>query len=180
MARIWTLLSPYIQYSRCVIHYSCYILEIKERFLHWGLESKLALDFLQTFFPSLLLLRLNCCISLWNPSKALEACANTLLVKKLSSKVIFAFDLKIVNYQTLFTFNKYLKSTSKWTVRVISERAWLKNKKWSFMPCPFTGRKMFCASPNFLRQPKNLTAFSAPSKTFVSAQKTILLNANHL
>ena len=48
------------------------------------------------------------------------------------------------------------------------------------MPCPFTGRKMFCAGPNFLSQPKNLTAFSASSKTFVAAQKPILLNANHL
>ena len=48
------------------------------------------------------------------------------------------------------------------------------------MPCPFTGRKMFCAGPNFLSQPKNLTAFSASSKTFVPAQKIILLNANHL
>ena len=47
------------------------------------------------------------------------------------------------------------------------------------MPCPFTGRKMFCAGPNFLSQPKNLTAFSATSKTFVMAQKPILLNANH-
>ena len=44
------------------------------------------------------------------------------------------------------------------------------------MPCPFTGPKMFCASPNFLSQPKNLTA----SKTFVPAQKPILLNANGL
>ena len=48
------------------------------------------------------------------------------------------------------------------------------------MPCPFTGRKMFCAGPNFLSQPKNLNAFSASSKTFVPTQKTILLNANHL
>ena len=48
------------------------------------------------------------------------------------------------------------------------------------MPCPFTGPKMFCADPNFLCQPKNLTAFSASSKTFVPAQKPILLNANHL
>ena len=48
------------------------------------------------------------------------------------------------------------------------------------MPCPFTGPKMFCASPNFLSQPKNLTAFSASSKSFVPAQKTILLNANQL
>ena len=48
------------------------------------------------------------------------------------------------------------------------------------MPCPFTGPKMFCASPNFLSQPKNLTAFSASSKTFVLAQKPILLNANHI
>ena len=48
------------------------------------------------------------------------------------------------------------------------------------MPCPFTGPNMFCAGPNFLSQPKNLTAFSASSKTFVLAQKPILLNANHL
>ena len=46
--------------------------------------------------------------------------------------------------------------------------------------CPFTGPKMFCADPNFLSLPKNLAAFSATSKTFVPAQKTILLNANHL
>ena len=48
------------------------------------------------------------------------------------------------------------------------------------MPCPFTGPKMFCAGPNFLSQPKNLTESSASSKTFVPAQKPILLNANHL
>ena len=38
------------------------------------------------------------------------------------------------------------------------------------MPCPFTGHKMFCAGPIVLSQPKN----------FVTAQKPILLNANHL
>ena len=48
------------------------------------------------------------------------------------------------------------------------------------MPCPFTGPKMFYASPNFLSQPKNLTASSASSKTFVPAQKPTLLNENHL
>jgi hypothetical protein len=48
------------------------------------------------------------------------------------------------------------------------------------MYCPLTGRKMFCSGPNFFSQPKNLTAFSASSKTFVRAQKPILLNANHL
>ena len=53
-------------------------------------------------------------------------------------------------------------------------------RKWFLMPCPFTGPKMFCAGPNFLSQPKNLTAFSASSKTFVPAQQPILLNANHL
>jgi hypothetical protein len=48
------------------------------------------------------------------------------------------------------------------------------------MPYPFTGRKMFCAGPNFMSQPKNLTVFSASSKTFLPKQKPILLNANHL
>ena len=47
------------------------------------------------------------------------------------------------------------------------------------MPCPFTCPKMFFASPMFLSQPKNLTAFSASLKTFVRAQKPILLDANH-
>ena len=47
------------------------------------------------------------------------------------------------------------------------------------MPCPFTGPKMFCAGPNYLSQPKNLTAFSGSSKTLVPAQETILLNTNH-
>ena len=48
------------------------------------------------------------------------------------------------------------------------------------MPCPFKNPKMFCAGSNFLSQPKNLTAFSASSKTFVPAQKPILQNTNHL
>ena len=66
-----------------------------------------------------------------------------------------------------------------------SSKAWerkifkLTLDQWSIdfelMPCPFTGPKMVCASPA-----KNLTTFSASSKTFVPAQKTILLNANHL
>ena len=47
------------------------------------------------------------------------------------------------------------------------------------MPCPFTGPKMFCAGPNLLSKPKNLTGFSTSSKTFVPAQKTILLNTSH-
>ena len=38
----------------------------------------------------------------------------------------------------------------------------------------------FYRSQHFLSQPKNLTAFSASSKTFVRAQKSILLNSNHL
>ena len=39
------------------------------------------------------------------------------------------------------------------------------------MPCPFTGPKMLSGGPNILSQPKNLTAFSASSKTFKLAQK---------
>ena len=39
------------------------------------------------------------------------------------------------------------------------------------MPCPFTGPKMFWASPNFLSHSKNLIAFSASSKTFVPTKK---------
>ena len=50
----------------------------------------------------------------------------------------------------------------------------------AFMPCPFTGPKMFCAGQSILCQPKTLIAFSGSSKNFVLAQKPILLNANHL
>ena len=52
--------------------------------------------------------------------------------------------------------------------------------EYALMPCPFTGPKIFCASPNFMSQHQNLTVFSASSKTFVPAQKPILLNANHI
>ena len=48
------------------------------------------------------------------------------------------------------------------------------------MPCPSTGPKMFCASPNFLGQTKNGIAFSAAPKDFVQAQKLNLLNGNVL
>ena len=40
-----------------------------------------------------------------------------------------------------------------------------KMAKDQFMPCPFTGPKMFCAGPNFLSQPQNLTAFNTGTKT---------------
>ena len=44
------------------------------------------------------------------------------------------------------------------------------------MPCPLTGTKMFVsASPNFLRRPKNLIAFSASSKTFMLAHMLLKL-----
>ena len=49
--------------------------------------------------------------------------------------------------------------------------ACLKFSVGNLMPCPFTSRKMFCTGPYFLSQPKDLTAFSASSKTFVLAQK---------
>ena len=48
------------------------------------------------------------------------------------------------------------------------------------MPCSFTVPKIFCANPDVYAQTKNLTAFSASSKTFVPTQKPILLNAKHL
>ena len=39
---------------------------------------------------------------------------------------------------------------------------------------------MFCASPKFLSQTKNLIAFSHSSKSFEPAQKLNLLSENHL
>ena len=56
----------------------------------------------------------------------------------------------------------------------------LRNRKLKLLPCPVTGSKMFCAGPNFLSQPQNLTGFGASSITFVPAQKSILLNAIYL
>ena len=43
----------------------------------------------------------------------------------------------------------------------------------------YRSQNVFCRS-KFFEPAKNLTAFSASSKTFVLAQKPILLNANHL
>ena len=59
-------------------------------------------------------------------------------------------------------------------IRIFSPRNKLVQEKNVFlmsrMPCPVTGPKTFYAGPNFLSQPKNLTAFRASSKTFVPAQ----------
>ena len=45
----------------------------------------------------------------------------------------------------------------------------------SLMPCPFTGPKMFCASPNFLYHTKNLFIYCASHKHFVPEQKMICI-----
>ena len=57
--------------------------------------------------------------------------------------------------QGVKSYEKFLNiSTSTYAIQIYK----------ALMPCPFTGPKMFCARPNFLSQPKNLTAFSASSK----------------
>ena len=43
------------------------------------------------------------------------------------------------------------------------------------LPCPFTGRKMFCAGPNFLCQTKNLFTYCASHKHFVPDKKMICI-----
>ena len=48
-----------------------------------------------------------------------------------------------------------------------------------FMPCPFTGPKMFWTGPNILSQTKNWIVFSATPKKFALPLKMNLLNANH-
>ena len=43
------------------------------------------------------------------------------------------------------------------------------------MPCPFTGPKMYCASPNFLSQTKNLFTYCGSHKHFVPEKKIICI-----
>ena len=50
--------------------------------------------------------------------------------------------------------------------------------RWSLMPCPFTGPKMFCAGPNFLSQTKNLFTCCASHKHFVPEQMMICIQQN--
>ena len=44
-----------------------------------------------------------------------------------------------------------------------------------YMPCPFTGRKMFCAGPNFLCRTRKLLTFCASHKHFVPDKKMICI-----
>ena len=44
-----------------------------------------------------------------------------------------------------------------------------------FMPCPFTGHKMFWAGPNFLCQTKNLFTYCGIHKHFVPDKKMICI-----
>jgi len=43
------------------------------------------------------------------------------------------------------------------------------------MSCPFKGRKMLCASPNFLRRAKNLFTYCASHKPFEPDKKMICI-----
>ena len=43
------------------------------------------------------------------------------------------------------------------------------------MPCPFTGRKMFCAGPNFLCRTNNVFTYCASQKHFVPDKKMICI-----
>ena len=47
--------------------------------------------------------------------------------------------------------------------------------KFLLMPCPFTGRKMICAGPNFLCWTKNLFTYCASHKHFVPNKKMICI-----
>ena len=48
-------------------------------------------------------------------------------------------------------------------------------KGFTFMPCPFTGPKMFWAGPNFLCQTKNLFTYCGSHKLFVPDKKMICI-----
>ena len=76
----------------------------------------------------------------------------------------------VLKYQTLFELFRLPNHVELYIIGEVVEG----------IPCPITGPKLFCTGQNFMSQHKNLTPFSASSKTFVLAQKTILLNANHL
>ena len=43
------------------------------------------------------------------------------------------------------------------------------------MPCPFTGRKMFCAGPNFLCETINSFTYCGSHKNFVPDKKMICI-----
>ena len=80
----------------------------------------------------------------------------------LAVGLLYQLDMKVTKYRLLISVKTFVP------------------QKYCPMPFPFTEPKMFCAGPNFLSQPRKLTASSASSKTFVPIQKPILLNANHL
>ena len=94
------------------------------------------------------------------------------------------YELYIISYPYLKFFSSLYFSFSFahlifFTIQSFFTTIFTRVQDLHLMPCPFTGPKIFCAGPNILCQPKNLTAFSASSKTFVPAQKIILLTANH-
>ena len=50
-------------------------------------------------------------------------------------------------------------------------------KKERLLPCPFTGPKMFCASPNFLCRTKNLFTYCARTKDDLHSVKLVFVPA---
>ena len=72
--------------------------------------------------------------------------------------------------------NEIVKSAKKTIIKIyLSKLEWFITKcflnEWKLMPCPFTGPKTFFARPNFLCQPKNLTACSASTTLLCQHKK---------
>ena len=60
------------------------------------------------------------------------------------------FFLSLIKLTVHFTFMKFL-----WSIlRLCHYKNWKKCMSWILIPCPFTGRKMFCAGPSFWVSPK--------------------------
>ena len=77
-----------------------------------------------------------------------------------------------MTYFFLLAINK-LCDLSRDVQWVVLECALLHND--TGMPCPFKGRKMFCAGQNFLCQTKNLFTYSASNKHFVPEKMMICI-----
>ena len=67
---------------------------------------------------------------------------------------------------------QYLKSKCE---RMICEQSKIMFYIYRFVPCPFTGPKMFWAGPNFLCQNKKLFTYCGSHKNFVPDKKMICI-----
>ena len=85
-------------------------------------------------------------------------------------EVVFGLVQNVLDLSKLIVPNKI-----EWVQNSFESIKGIKVPKYTLLPCPFSGPKMFWVGPNFLCQTKNLFTYCGSHKHFVPDKKMICI-----